>query len=385
MEKKDYYDVLGVSRDASNDEIKKAYRKLALKYHPDKNPGNKEAEQKFKEATQAYEVLKDKDKRARYDQFGHAGVSGAAGGGGYGGDFSGGFDISDALRAFMRDFGGFGGFDDFFGATGRTGRRGRRRTTVERGNNLKVKLKLTLREVAGEVRKKIKVNRMVRCPKCGGSGAGEGTSKQTCPSCNGTGELRQVSKSLFGQFVNVSTCPRCRGSGDIISDPCTECSGSGRVRDTREVEVRIPAGVTSGNYITLEGQGDVGPRGGPSGDLIIVIEEQEDDVFERHGDDILCDYPISFSKLALGARIEVPTLSGKAALKVPPGTHSHKIFRLKGKGIPHLHSHGRGDQLVRLVAWTPQDLSGKEKELFEKIEEEVRDRPPECGKKIYSR
>jgi molecular chaperone DnaJ len=376
MAKRDYYEVLGVSRDASVDEIKKAYRKLALKYHPDKNPGDKEAEEKFKEATEAYEVLRDQEKRQRYDQFGHAGVSGTGAGGFEG---FGGFDLSDALRAFMRDFGGFGGFGDIFGTGTRT--RGGRRTV--RGNDLQIRLKLSLQEVANGVTKKIKVSKMISCSRCNGTGAKDGSAKQTCPACNGTGELRQVSRSIFGQVVNVTTCPTCRGEGSVIKDTCSACGGEGRVGGSRSVEVKIPAGVTTGNYITLEGQGDVGPRGGPPGDLIIVIEELEDDVFERHGYDILCDVPVSFSQLTLGARLEVPTLDGKAAIKIPPGTHSHKIFRLKSKGIPRLHSYGRGDQLVRLIAWTPQKLSKEEREAFEELERRVKEKPPTAGRKVY--
>ncbi|UCF04450.1 MAG: molecular chaperone DnaJ [bacterium] len=379
MTKRDYYEVLGVGRDTSPDDIKKAYRKLALKYHPDKNPGNKEAEEKFKEATEAYEVLRDQEKRAQYDQFGHAGVSGA-GAGGFGG--FGGFDLSDALRAFMRDFGGFGGFEDFFG-TGATSRgRGGRR--VSRGKDLQVRLKLKLREVATGVTKKIKVNRMITCTSCSGSGAEKSSSKETCPTCHGTGELRHVSRSLFGQFVNITPCTTCGGEGAIIKDPCPECSGTGRVKGSKSVEVKIPGGVSTGNYISLEGQGDVGPRGGPAGDLIILIQEVEDEVFERHGFDVLCDLPVSFSQLALGARVEVPTLDGKAALKIPPGTHSHKIFRLKGKGIQRLHSYGRGDQLVRLVAWTPQNIGKAERQCFEELDSKAKDKPPPPGKKIYS-
>lgn len=379
MTKRDYYDVLGVGRDASTDEVKKAYRKLALKYHPDRNPGDKEAEEKFKEATEAYEILRDDEKRSQYNQFGHAGVSGA-GAGGFGG-FSGGFDLSDALRAFMRDFGGFGGFEDIFGSGSRGGRRGGR--AVYRGNDLKLMLKLSLREVAAGAKKKIKVTRLVTCSACDGSGAKRGSDKQTCPACNGAGEMRQVSRSLFGQFVNISTCPSCGGEGSIITDPCADCKGDGRNKGSKSIEVQIPAGVTSGNYITLEGQGDVGPRGGPPGDLIILIEELEDDIFERHGDDILCDLPVSFTQLALGTKVEIPTLDGKAVLKIPPGTHSHKIFRLKGKGIQHLNANWRGDQLVRLIAWTPQHLDKAAKAVFEDLESKIKEKPPGCGKKLY--
>jgi molecular chaperone DnaJ len=379
MTKKDYYEVLGVERSASTDEIKKAYRKLALKYHPDKNPGDHEAEEKFKEATEAYEVLRDEKKRSQYDQFGHAGMGGAGGAGGY--DFGGGFDLSDALRAFMRDFGmGGGGFDFFGGSQGG----GRRRAGRSRGRDLQIHLKLTLKEVSRETVKKIKVTRMVPCKVCGGSGAAEGSKRKTCPACQGQGEIRQASRSMFGTFVNVSTCSTCGGEGTIVTDPCAKCHGDGRVKGSSSVEVKIPAGVSTGNYITLSGQGDSAPRGGIPGDLIIVIEEIEDEIFERHGFDILLDLPVTFSQLALGDRVEIPTLDGKAALKIPAGTHSHKIFRLKGKGIPVLHGHGKGDQLVRLIAWTPQHLSEEQKKTFEGLAEKLKEGLPRAGRKVYT-
>lgn len=374
MTKRDYYEVLGVGRDASLDEIKKAYRKLALKYHPDRNPGDKEAEEKFKEATEAYEVLRDSEKRSQYDRFGHSGVSGMGGAGGFEG--FGGFDLSDALRAFMRDFGGFG-FEDFFG-TERTSHR--RHATAARGNDLQIRLRLTLEEIATGVTKKIKVSRKVPCSRCKGAGVKEGTSRRTCSNCRGSGEIRQVSRSIFGQFVNIQTCPACGGEGTVVSDPCPSCGGEGRIEGSKSVEVKIPAGVASGNYIRLEGQGDQGPRGGPAGDLIILIEEMEHEIFERRGYDIVCDLPVSFSQLALGARVEIPTLDGTALVKIPPGTQSHKILRLKGRGIPHLNEYGRGDQLVRLVAYTPQHIGKEEKELFEQLERTIKDKPPKPGR-----
>lgn len=376
MAKRDYYEVLGVGRSAAVDEIKKAYRQLALKYHPDRNPGNKDAEEKFKEATEAYEVLRDKERRARYDQFGHQGAPGPGPQGFEG--FSQGFDLSDALRAFMRDFGGFG-FDDVFGGGGGGRRRDR---SAGRGNDLQVRLQLSLREIATGVTKKIKVTRMVPCSRCKGKGTKDGASKQTCATCRGTGELRQMSRSLFGQFVNVQACPACGGEGSVITDPCPACGGAAAVEGSKNVEVKIPAGVATGNYIRLEGQGDAGTRGGPAGDLIILIEELEDPVFERHGYDIACDLPVSFAQLALGARIEIPTLEGTAAIKVPAGTQSHKVLRLKGKGIPHLNSYGRGDQLVRLVAFTPRNLSKEEREAFEGLERKIKEKPPALGSKI---
>ena len=376
MAKRDYYEILGVERSASLDEIKKAYRKLALKHHPDRNPGNKDAEEKFKEATEAYEVLREKEKRARYDEFGHGGVSGP-GPQGFEGFTGGGLDLSDALRAFMRDFGGFG-LNDFFG--GGAGRRAG--PSSGRGNDRQVRLRLTLREIATGITKKIKVSKVIPCARCKGSGTKEGSVRETCQACHGTGEVRQVSRSPFGQFVNVKTCPSCRGEGSLISDPCPACGGEGGMEGSKNVEVKIPAGVATGNYIRLDGQGDAGSRGGPAGDLIILIEEIEDEVFERHGYDILSDLPVSFAQLALGARIEIPTLDGTAAIKIPAGTQSHKILRLKGKGIPHLNSYGRGDQLVRLVAWTPRSLSREERTVFEELEKKTREKPPAIGTKI---
>ncbi len=381
MTKRDYYEVLGIERGVSVDDIKKAYRKLALKYHPDKNPGDHEAEENFKEATEAYEVLRDQEKRAQYDQFGHAGMSGAGGRGGF--DFSGGFDLSDALRAFMRDFGmgGGGGGFDFFGGSQGGGRRGGARM---RGRDLQIHLKLTLKEVSREIVKKIKVTRMIPCKECGGSGAAKGSDRKTCPTCQGQGEIRQASRSLFGTFVNVSACSTCGGEGMIVTEPCGRCSGDGRVEGTSSVEVKIPAGVSTGNYLTLAGQGDSAPRGGTPGDLIIVIEEIENEIFERHGFDILLDLPVTFSQLTLGDKVEIPTIEGKAALKIPAGTHSHKIFRLNGKGIPRLHGHGRGDQLVRLIAWTPQNVSDDEKKVFEDLNVKLKDSLPPAGRKVYT-
>ena len=379
MTKKDYYEVLGIERSASTDDIKKAYRKLALKYHPDKNPGDHEAEEMFKEATEAYEVLREKEKRAQYDQFGHSGMSGAGGAGGFG--FSGGYDLSDALRAFMRDFGMGGGFDFFGGSQGGGRRRGGARM---RGRDLQIHLKLTLKEVSREIVKKIKVTRMVQCRECGGSGSAKGSERRTCPTCQGQGEIRQASRSLFGTFVNVSACSTCGGEGTIVTDPCGKCRGDGRAKGTSSVEVKIPAGVSTGNYITLAGQGDSAPRGGVPGDLIIVIEEIENEIFERHGFDILLDLPVTFSQLALGDKVEIPTLEGKAVLKIPAGTHSHKIFRLKGKGIPRLHGHGHGDQLVRLIAWTPQNIAGEEKKAFEGLDGKLKDGLPPAGRKVYT-
>lgn len=377
MAKRDYYEVLGLGRDATQEDVKKAYRKLALQYHPDRNPGNKDAEEKFKEATEAYEVLKDPEKKARYDRYGHAGVTAGAGFEGF--DF-GTFDLSDALRAFMRDFGSFSIFEDFFGQTTRTRRRG-----GPKGRDLQVKLKLSLEEIATGVEKKIKLKRMVKCDTCRATGAAKGSSKAACPRCQGTGHVRKVSRSFFGQFVNVATCDYCQGEGEVIQKPCPICGGQGRIKGESTITVKVPAGVVTGNYIPIRGSGDVGPRGGVSGDLIVLIEETEHDLFRRREDDVIYEIPISFSQAALGDQVEVPTLDGKANLKIPSATQSGKIFRLKGKGIPHLHGYGRGDQLVRIVVWTPTRLSREEKALFEKLAQTSSSKPPKPDKSFFDK
>lgn len=383
MAKRDYYEVLSVERGASEDEIKKAYRKLALQHHPDRNPGSKEAEEKFKEATEAYEVLKDPEKRRRYDQFGHVGV-GAGAGAGAGGfsDFGfGGFDLSDALRAFMRDF---GGFEEFFGAG--TPRRSRgERGGATRGRDLQVRLQLTLEEIANGAEKTIKLRRLVKCETCNGSGAEKGSSKRTCPTCRGSGEIRQVSRSLFGQFVSVSTCTTCGGEGVVVERPCAACGGEGRVRGQSTINVKVPAGVATGNYIPIRGAGDVGPKGGPAGDVYVLIEEEEHPVFTRHENNVICEIPISMIQAALGDEIEVPTLDGRAQIKIPAGTQSGKIFRLKNKGIPHLHAHGKGDELVRVVVWTPTSLSSEDKRLLRELEKSENLRPPKADKSFFTR
>jgi molecular chaperone DnaJ len=368
MSKRDYYDVLGLDRNASRDEIKKAYRKLAFQYHPDKNPGNKEAEEKFKEATEAYEVLSDAEKRRLYDQYGHGGLGrGAPGqdpfGGGFGGGFAG-FDLSDALRAFMREFGGFGDFEG--GGPSRS----------RKGRDLQVRVSLSLAEIATGVEKQIRVTKHVACKTCGGTGARDGSQPTTCQVCQGTGQIKQVQRTILGQFVNVAECHTCGGEGTIVRERCHDCAGEGVVRGTETVSVRIPPGVASGNYITVRGGGDAMGRGGRSGDLFVVIEEEEEDRFARHGNDVLVELPLTYTQLALGTKLEVPTLEGKVLLKVPPGTPSHKIFRLKGKGIPRLDGRGRGDQLVRVVAWVPERVSKKEEDLLKELEKSLSTRPP---------
>ncbi|MBN2104360.1 molecular chaperone DnaJ [bacterium] len=356
MTKLDFYEVLGVPRSASPEEIKKAYRQMAVKYHPDKNPGDAGAEEKFKQAAEAYEVLSDPVKRQRYDRFGYDGLRGVPGGG-----FDPfGFDLSDALRTFMEGFGGFGGLGDIFGAS-------HARTGPQKGNDLQVRLRLSLKEVAFGVEKKIKIKRYVKCDSCDGRGAASLKDIQTCSQCHGTGQVRQVSKSLFGQFVNIGPCPNCRGEGKTILKPCSACDGEGRVHGEGMINVKIPAGVATGNYLTLRGEGDVGQKNGSAGDAHVVIEELENREFERHGDDILYTLNISMPQAVLGDEVEIPTLNGKAKLQIDAGTQSNKILRMRGKGIHHLHGSGRGDQLVRIAVWTPKKISRETKQLFQKL------------------
>lgn len=355
MQKKDYYEVLGVGKSAGEEEIKKAYRKMAIKYHPDRNPGDKDAEDKFKEAAEAYEVLKDPEKRRKYDQFGHEGLRGS----GFEG-FSNVEDIFSAFGDFFSDF-GFGGFGDFFGGRQRQGGSRRR---VYKGQDLQVKLKLTLEEIQNETIKKISLRRLAPCESCNGTGAKGGSGKSTCPTCQGAGEIRQVQRTAFGQFVNVSGCPTCNGEGQIIKEPCPACRGESVVVSEETVKVTIPAGVSNGNYLTLRGHGDAGKYNGPNGDLIVVIEELEHEYFERDGDDVILDLTISFSQAVLGDKVEIPTLSGRANLVIPPGTQSGKLLRMKGKGLPNLNSRRRGDQLVHITLYTPEKVNSQEKQLF---------------------
>ena len=359
MAKSDYYQVLGVERNASGDDIKKAYRKLALKYHPDRNPGDTEAEAKFKEAAEAYEVLSDSDKRRRYDQFGHEGMRGT--------DFHPFTDVNDIFSTFSDIFGGgFGSsiFEEMFGGGGRSRQRG---SVVHPGSDLKVRLKLTLEEIASGTEKKLRIKAWKLCDTCRGTGALGSSGTAPCPVCNGAGEIRQVSRSVFGQFVNITACSNCGGEGRVVRDPCTTCHGDGRVQGETTVKVSIPAGVSEGNYIPLRGEGNAGRRGGPAGDILVVIEEEPHPTFVRNGDDVILDLLVSFPEAALGADIEVPTLTGRVKLKIEAGTQSGRILRLREKGIPHLNRFGKGDQLVRVNVWVPTSLSSQEKQLLKQL------------------
>jgi molecular chaperone DnaJ len=366
MAKRDYYEVLGVSKESSKNEIKKAYRKIAMKYHPDKNPGDKQAEASFKEAAEAYSILNDEQKKAHYDQYGHApeGGMGGMGGNPFGGGF--GVDLSDALRIFMDGFGGgtAGGFSDIFGAAG--GSRGRSRA---RGSDLKVKLPLTLEEIATGVTKKLKVKRQESCTDCGGSGASHGTDKSSCSVCGGRGEVQQVSRSMFGQFVNIQPCTNCDGTGEVIANPCRTCRGDGRVRKESVVSAKIPAGVHAGNYMTLRGEGNAARREGPKGDLIVLIDEKEHDLFIRDEDNIYLELSVNMAQAVMGTEIEIPTLTGKVNLKIPAGSQSGKLLRLRGKGVPRLNSHMVGDQMVKVQVDTPVKPSKQERELYNKLAE----------------
>jgi molecular chaperone DnaJ len=354
----DYYDILGVDSDASQKEIKKAYRKKAMEYHPDRNPDDPEAEQKFKEASEAYDVLSDPDKRQRYDRYGHAGL-GQNGGRGRGGG-PGFQDISDIFDAFNDIFGGAAG-------QGR-GRQSRRRGRP--GSDLRISLPLTLEEIAEGTEKNISIRKFVECETCDGTGAKggmEGENYVMCPKCDGTGEIRQVSRSVFGQFVNVQTCPSCNGEGRIIENPCEDCGGEGRVEGEESINVSVPAGVMEGNYLTISDAGNAGIRGGLAGDLRIEIEEKPHEHFARDGLDIYYDLYLSFPEAALGTEVEVPTLKGKARLQIDRGVQAGKILRMRERGIPDLNGSGRGDQMIRVHVWTPRELDDDEREMLEEM------------------
>ena len=359
-EKRDYYEVLGVERNANADEIKKAYRKAAIKYHPDKNPGDKEAEEKFKEAAEAYDVLSNPDKRARYDQFGHAGMSGAAGGG-FGGDFGGGFSMEDIFSQFGDIFGGhFGGFS----SRGGGGRR------VNRGSDIRVKVKLTLSEIANGTTKKLKISKTIACDKCGGTGAKDSSSYATCSTCNGAGVVNRVENTFFGRMQTQSVCPTCGGEGKTITAKCDKCSGEGVVRGDEVVEIKIPAGVGEGMAVTVQGKGNAARRGGVNGDLLVMIDEERNPELIRDGNDLIHNLNLTVTTCILGGEVEVPTIDGKAKIKIAAGTHAGKVLRLRGKGLPDVNGYGRGDILIVVDITIPSSLTSEERKLVEKLSEQ---------------
>jgi molecular chaperone DnaJ len=360
----DYYQLLGVARDADAEEIKKAYRKLALKYHPDRNEGSKDSEERFKEITQAYEVLRDPEKRQLYDRYGEQGVRGQGGAG-----FQG-FDFSDALEVFMRDFGGFGGLGDLFG------QRQSRRAGPRKGQTLKVSLALTLADVVAGITRTVEVAVLETCDRCDGSGAEAGSEPTVCPTCGGAGEERVVHSGMMGRMVAVQPCRRCGGEGRIIDRPCSRCHGDGRVRGRRQVTVEVPPGVSSENYITLRGQGNAGPRGGPAGDIVVLLGVEDDPRFVRDGANLLQELPITFTQAALGDDIEVPTVDGTVRLSVPAGTQSGVVLRVRGQGLPELQARGRGDMLVRIRVYTPERLTPEQESVLLRLRE-IEDAAPE--------
>ncbi len=358
-QKRDYYEVLGVSRQATAEELKKAYRKLAIKYHPDKNPGDTEAETKFKEIAEAYSVLSDPQKKARYDQFGHAGMGGA---GGFNG--GGGFSMEDIFSQFGDIFGDGSPFSSFFG--GSAGGGGTRRG-VRKGSDLRIKLKMTLFDVAKGVEKKIKVKRYTSCPACTGNGSKDGNSLTTCNTCNGQGQVRRVQQTMLGQMVSTSTCPTCQGEGKIVTERCGVCYGEGRQLTEDQISIKIPAGVAEGMQLSMSGKGNVPVRGGVAGDLLIVIEEEEHPELKRDGNTILYDLPVNFVDAVLGTETEVPTVDGKVKIKLKSGTQAGEVLRLRGKGLPALNGYGNGDQLVHINVYTPTSVSSEERAILEKL------------------
>jgi molecular chaperone DnaJ len=353
--KRDYYEILGVAKNASGDEIKKAYRKVAIKFHPDKNPDDPTAEDKFKEAAEAYEVLSDEQKRARYDRFGHQGVGGAAGNGG-------GPSMEDIFSQFGDIFGGGGGFESFFGGGARS--QGRR---VRKGSNLRIKLKLDLEEVANGVEKKIKVKRYTACNTCSGTGAKNGTEQRDCATCHGQGQVKRVVQTMLGQMVSSSTCPTCHGEGKVVTSKCDVCHGEGRQLAEEIIPINIPAGVAEGMQLSMSGKGNYPERGGVPGDLLIQIEEEPHELLKRDGNNVVLDQYISIVDAALGASLEVPTIEGKVKVKIDPGTQAGKILRLRGKGIPDLNGYGKGDQLIHINVWTPKNVTADERAALEKL------------------
>ncbi|MGH7721043.1 MAG: molecular chaperone DnaJ [Gemmatimonadaceae bacterium] len=350
----DFYSLLGVPRDASHEDVKKAYRKLAMKYHPDRNNGAKDAEERFKEITEAYDVLRDPQKRALYDRYGEAGLRGQGAGGFHH------VDLTEALNIFMRDFGGFAGFEELFGGA-------RQRGGVRTGADVKVTIPLTLAEVAAGVEKTVVIKLLDPCESCHGSGAEPGTNPDRCTTCNGTGEVRRAQRSFFGQFVSVAACPACGGEGKTVDVPCKKCRGDGRVRGDHRIPVPIPAGVSTGQYMTLRGSGSVGPRGGPRGDVIVLFDVEEDPRFERDGADLFTEVLVTYPQLVLGAELEVPLVTGSLSVRVPAGTQSGHVFHFRGRGLPRVNAHGTGDLHVRVQLWTPASMTAEQEQLIRQL------------------
>jgi molecular chaperone DnaJ len=352
----DYYAVLGVQRGSSDEEIKKAYRKLAMTYHPDRNNGSKEAEERFKDLTEAYDVLRDPQKRAAYDRYGEAGLRGGGGGFHH-------VDLSEALGIFMRDFGGFGGLEEMFGAARGGG------NSPRSGEDVKINVPLTLSDVSTGVEKKITIRLLDPCDRCEGTGAEPGSKSQVCSTCSGIGEVRRAQRSFFGQFVTVAPCPTCHGEGRIVQSPCKKCRGEGRTRGEHEVTVKIPAGVATGQYMTLRGTGNAGARGGARGDIHVLFEVAEDPRFERDGEDLYTEILVTYPQLVLGADVSVPIVSGHVALTVPPGTQSGHVFHLRGRGLPRVNANATGDLHVRVQQWTPERITDEERDLIARLAE----------------
>lgn len=369
--KRDYYEVLGVGKSASDADIKKAYRKLAKQYHPDVNQGDKQAEAKFKEANEAYEVLSNPQKRAQYDQFGHAGMD-PNGFGGFGGGGFGDFDFGDI-------------FESFFGGSGFGGRSGRNKRGPQKGADLKYSMEIAFEEASFGLEKEITINRMENCSTCGGTGSKPGSEPSTCKHCNGTGQVQYKQSTPFGHFVNVKTCEVCGGEGRIITNPCSTCNGKGKIRKNIKIKVNIPAGIDDGQTISLRGEGEAGVRGGPAGDLYITIRIKTHPLFQRQGSDVICEIPITFVQAALGAELEVPTLDGKVKYTVPEGTQTGTVFRLKSKGIPFLRGNGRGDQYVRVNIEVPKKLNEKQKSILKEFADMSGDECHEERKSFFNK
>jgi molecular chaperone DnaJ len=368
----DFYAVLGVPRDASDDDIKQAYRRLAMQWHPDRNNGSKEAEEKFKTIIEAYDVLRDAPKRAAFDRYGEAGLRGASQA-----QYEH-VDLSDALNIFMRDFGGFG---DLFGGGGG----GRRQSGPRAGADIKLPLSLTLAEVATGVEKTVVMKVLEACDKCEGSGAEPGTKPQTCATCQGAGEVRRAQRSFFGQFVSVAPCPTCGGEGQVVSAPCKKCRGEGRARAERTLKISVPAGVATGQYMTLRGTGNIGPRGGTRGDVLVVFDVQDDERFDRDGEDLFCEALVTFPQLVFGAEINVPGVLGDLSLKVPAGTQSGTVFHLRGRGLPRVNASGVGDLHVKVQLWTPQSVHGEEEQVIKHLASLQGQAPAQREKSIWSK